>query len=488
MANVAIVWFRHDLRLADHPALHQALETGARIVPLYVHCPDEAAPWTPGAASRWWLHHSLASLAQSLAQSGNRLVIRRGNSLDVLTDVINETGARSIYVHELYEPALRRRDDAIAVALDRRGISFTRVNGNLLSRPGSIATNEGAPYRVFTPYWKRFLKTWHSPEPLPAPVNIPGIDKELASLDVEALSLLPDHPWQKKLQQHWQPGETQAQKVLAALDNEPVADYPEQRDRPAAPGTTRLSAHLHFGELSPRQVANRLEQVRSQYTGYGVSAGADTILRQLVWRDFAHQVLVHFPHTTDTPMNPRFESFPWQRDDRLLGAWQRGVTGIPIVDAGMRELWQTGWMHNRVRMICASLLTKNMRIHWLEGARWFWDTLIDADLAQNTMNWQWVAGSGVDAAPYFRIFNPVTQGERFDSDGAYVRRWLPELAQLQNKWIHKPWQAPGSLLQSSGIALGEDYPLPVVDLGRSRDAALLTYRQLGKPAASQSAA
>jgi len=482
MADVAIVWFRQDLRLADHPALHQALETGAQIVPLYIHQPDEAAPWSPGAASRWWLHHSLASLARSLEQSGNQLIVRHGNSLDVINDIINETGARSIYAHELYEPSLRQRDDQITAALDQCGVSFTRLNGNLLSPPDSISTKEGGPYRVFTPYWKRFLKTWHTPEPLPAPSHITGPGKTLASQDIGELNLLPRHPWQTKLGQHWQPGETHAQKILGALDDELVADYPEQRDLPAIPGTTRLSAHLHYGELSPRQVANRLEQIRSLYTSHGVSAGADTILRQLVWRDFAHQVLVHFPHTTDTPMNPRFESFPWQRDDGLLRAWQRGETGIPVVDAGMRELWQTGCMHNRVRMICASLLTKNMRIHWLEGARWFWDTLVDADLAQNTMNWQWVAGSGVDAAPYFRIFNPVTQGERFDSHGAYVRRWLPQLSKLPDKWIHKPWQAPKSVLQESGVVLGEHYPLPVLDLGRTRDEALATYRQLGKAA------
>ena len=488
MTDVAIVWFRHDLRLADHPALQRAIETGAKIVALYIHSPDEAAPWSPGAASRWWLHHSLTSLARAMEQAGNRLVIRKGNSLDVLAEIIKETGAHAIFAHERYEPALRQRDDQIATTLGRAGVTFTILNGNLLSRPGTISTNSGTPYRVFTPYWKRFLKTWNAPEPLSAPKKIPASGKNLASLDIATLDLLPRHGWHTKLLQHWQPGESHGQKLLGALDDGLVADYPVLRDRPANPGTTRLSAHLHFGELSPRQVAYQLELIRNRYPGNGVSAGADTILRQLVWRDFAHHVLVHFPQTTNVPMNRRFESFPWQRNDRLLRAWQRGETGIPIVDAGMRELWRTGWMHNRVRMICASLLTKNMRIHWLEGARWFWDTLIDADLAQNSMNWQWVAGSGVDAAPYFRIFNPVTQGEKFDRDGAYIRRWLPELSQLPDKWIHKPWHAPESLLNASRVALGENYPLPVVDLVQSRDAALVAYKQLGTVASDRSAA
>lgn len=477
MSDVAIVWFRNDLRLADHPALIRATESGARIVALYIYSPDEAAPWSPGDTSRCWLHHSLLSLAHSLEQRGNRLIIRTGNSLDVLTDIIKETGARHIFAHELCEPALRKRDEQITFLMAERDISFYTFNGNLLAPPGSITTKEGKPYRVFTPFWKSFQRNYTIDFPQATPNTIPRLQKTIASLTVDELELLPQHAWDKRLFNHWQPGENAAQKVLHSLDAQLVSGYPKNRDLPGTSGTTLLSPYLHFGELSPRQVAFKLEQVRNEHTNIGVGSGAESILRQLVWRDFSHHVLAYFPHTVDTPMNPRFESFPWQDNDRLLGAWQKGETGIPIVDAGMRELWHTGLMHNRVRMICASLLTKNMMIHWLEGARWFWDTLLDADLAQNSMNWQWVAGSGVDAAPYFRIFNPVTQGEKFDTKGTYIRRWVPELNNLPNKWIHKPWQAPTNLLTESRVRLDINYPSPVIDIAQSRIDALAAYKK-----------
>jgi deoxyribodipyrimidine photo-lyase len=476
--KVAIVWFRNDLRLADHPALQRALSSNARIVALYIYSPDEAGDWAPGAASRVWLHQSLRSLRSALSGRGNQLVIRRGDSLKALLDVVAQTGATEVYANAQYEPARRQRDDEIAQALSAVGCEFERLNGNLLVAPGSIVTQDGSPYRVFTPFWKNFLANFTIGPAEPAPTKIPALHKPVDSLTISSLGLLPTHPWADALLKHWQPGEDSGQKILASLDDELVADYPENRDLPAAPGTTRLSPYLHFGELSPRQVASRLEQVRTFHSETGVIRGADTILRQLLWRDFAHHVLVHFPATTDTPMNARFSAFPWQRDDHLLQAWQRGQTGIPIVDAGMRELWHTGWMHNRVRMLCASLLTKNMKIHWLEGARWFWDTLVDADLAQNSMNWQWVAGSGVDAAPYFRIFNPVTQGEKFDADGMYVRRWVPELSKLPSKWIHRPWQAPADVLHTSGVSIDGNYPYPVVDIAQSRLDALAAYKKL----------
>lgn len=475
--HTSIVWFRQDLRLADHPALIHAVESGARVVPLYILETGEATSWAPGAASRVWLHHSLAALADSLEERENRLVIRKGNSVEILNKLVQETNADAVYAHDQYQPAARQRDEQIADSLAKQQVSFIRLNGNLLSPPGAIMNRDGSPYRVFTPFWKTFLKDYVADEPRPAPARIPAFGTALRSLTVEELDLLPSHPWGEALMRHWQPGEPAAQKLLDTLDADLVADYPVNRDLPATPGTTRLSPYLHFGELSPRQIAARLEQLRHAHRESGVSTGAETVLRQLVWRDFAHHILIHFPETASAPMNHRFESFPWCHDEQSLHAWRRGTTGIPIVDAGMRELWRTGWMHNRVRMICASLLTKNMRIHWLEGATWFWDTLVDADLAQNSLNWQWVAGSGVDAAPYFRIFNPVTQGERFDPEGMYVRRWLPELARLPNKWIHKPWQTPRDILTKSGVFLDEHYPLPVVDLKTSREEALALYKK-----------
>jgi deoxyribodipyrimidine photo-lyase len=479
MSNIAIVWFRNDLRLADQPALASAIESGAGIVPLFIHSPGEAAPWSPGGASRVWLHHSLSSLANALAQRGSRLVIRSGRSIDCLLDIVDETGAGAVYANENYEPALHERDREVHRRLAKRKVPFILSNGSLLTRPDAVATKEGKPYRVFTPFWKNFLRQAVAGDPLPAPARIPAPPGDVASGQVEALDLLPHESWARKIMTHWQPGEVAAGRVLESLDEARLAGYPTNRDLPGTAGTTRLSPYLHFGEISPRQVMARLEHVRDVCRGPGVATGADAILRQLVWRDFAHHVLRHFPHTTDAPMNQRFAEFPWCDDPRRLEAWQRGETGIPIVDAGMRELWQTGWMHNRVRMICASLLTKNLRIHWREGARWFWDTLVDADLAQNSMNWQWVAGSGVDAAPYFRIFNPVTQGLKFDAEGGYVRRWVPELAGLPGKWIHQPWQAPAAVLRDAGVEPGEHYPLPIVDLKQTRDEALAAWRDLG---------
>lgn len=480
MANVAIVWFRNDLRLADQPALASAIESGACIVPLYIHSPDEAAPWSPGGASRVWLHHSLATLANALGQRGNRLVIRSGRSIDCLLDIVGETGAGAVYANEIYEPALHERDREVRGRMAERNIQFILSNGSLLTRPDEITTKDGKPYRVFTPFWKNFLRHAAIDDPLPAPARIPALDRSVASEPIGSLGLLPRRRWGEQLLAHWQPGEAGAQRMLDSLDGERVSAYPGERDLPALRGTTRLSPYLHFGELGPRQVLAKLERLRNQCRGAGVSAGVDAIARQLVWRDFAHHVVRHFPHTTDAPMNPRFVEFPWQHDSRLVEAWQRGETGIPIVDAGMRELWQTGWMHNRVRMICASLLTKNMRVHWREGARWFWDTLVDADLAQNSMNWQWVAGSGVDAAPYFRIFNPVTQSLKFDTEGDYIRRWVPELAGLPGKWIHQPWQAPAAVLRDAGIEPGEHYRSPIIDLKQTRGEALAAWRDLGR--------
>jgi deoxyribodipyrimidine photo-lyase len=475
--HTAIVWFQQDLRLADHAALIRAVESGARVVPLFILETGDGSLWAPGAASRAWLHHSLVALADSLEQRGNRLILRKGNSLEILDTIVQETGADAVYAHNQYQPASRQRDEQIADSLSKQQVGFIRLNGSLLSPPGALMTRDGSPYRVFTPFWKAFLRDYVIDEPQPAPARIPAFRSALQSLTVDELDLRPSHPWGEELMQHWQTGEPAAQKLLGTLDAELIANYPDHRDLPATPGTTGLSPYLHFGELGPRQVAARLEQLRHSCRSPGVSTGAETVLRQLVWRDFAHHILFHFPETASAPMNRRFESFPWRHDQQLLHAWQRGKTGIPIVDAGMRELWRTGWMHNRVRLICASLLTKNMRIHWLEGATWFWDTLVDADLPQNSMNWQWVAGSGVDAAPYFRIFNPVTQGEKFDPEGVYVRRWLPELGRLPNKWIHKPWQAPRDILETGGVSLGEHYPLPVVDLKTSREDALAMYKK-----------
>ena len=464
----AIVWFRRDLRLADNPALRHALGAAERVVPVYIHAPDEVAPWSPGAASLWWLHHSLAALAESIAARGGRLLIRRGTIHEALAQLIRETGANLVCWSRLYEPQELKREQAVTTMLANKGIAMKTFDANVLCAPQALRTQSDSPYRVFTPFAARYAGLPPQPPPLTAPRSLPRVDGKLPSAPLAALELLPRFRWDAGLAQAWQPGEagTRARlKKLRAI----LADYAHARDRPGVEGTSRLSPHLHFGELSPRQVLAELDS-------RAALAGWKAFRRELLWREFALHVLYHFPRTPDTPLDARFAGFPWRRDKRLLHAWQRGETGIPIVDAGMRELWRTGYMHNRVRMIAASFLTKHAGLDWRAGVRWFWDTLVDADLANNTLNWQWVAGCGADAAPYFRIFNPVLQSRKFDADGEYLRRWLPELARLPTRCLHAPWTAPAEVLATAGVALGKNYPKPVLDLAVGRAHALARFK------------
>lgn len=470
--SVAIVWFRRDLRLTDHPALAQALADGHRVLPVYVHAPQEDDGWAPGAASRWWLHHSLDALGSDLATRGARLVLRRGGSAAALLDVAAATKASAVYWNRLYEPAATARDAAVRAALEARGVSVTSTPGHLLFEPGTVLTRGGEPYRVFKPFWKACTGMLDRlPTPMAAADRIPGPDRRVDGESLDALALLPRIAWDSGLEESWRPGERGGVDRLEHLEGV-LGDYGRDRDRPDVEGTSRLSPHLHFGELSPLQV---LTAARLAADG---AAGSAAFVRELGWREFAHHLLFHFPRTTDEPLDARFGRLDWRRDDDELRAWQRGRTGFPIVDAGMRELWHTGWMHNRVRMIVASLLTKNLFMPWREGARWFWDTLVDADLANNSLGWQWTAGCGADAAPYFRVFSPVLQAEKFDPGRRYIRRWVPELARLPDKWIHCPWAAPAAVLAEAGVRLGRDYPLPVVDPKGSRDEALRRFAAL----------
>ncbi|MFO1494424.1 MAG: deoxyribodipyrimidine photo-lyase [Lysobacterales bacterium] len=462
--STAIVWFRRDLRLADNPALHAAVSAGHRVLPVYVHAPDEEAPWTPGAASAWWLHHSLQALDQQLRQRGSRLLICRGSSEQCLTQLIEASGAQALYWNRLYDPALTARDRVLKEGLRARGLEVRSYAGHLLAEPFELRTGAGEPYRVFTPFWRNLSGRVQAQTPLPAPARLDAPDIADA-LTVAQLGLLPTLPWDQGFYPEWTPGEAGALAALEVFIAQALDGYASGRDRPDQRGTSRLSPALHFGEISPRQIVHRLWGDASP----GRRALAEPYLRELGWRDFGHHLLYHFPHTVHEPLQPGFAAFPWAEPvPERLAAWQRGRTGIPIVDAGMRELWSTGWMHNRVRMIVASLLTKNLRYHWLHGARWFWDTLVDADLANNTQGWQWSAGSGADAAPYFRIFNPIAQGERFDPDGRYVRRFVPELAKLSGAAVHQPWTIGGV----------RGYPKPIVDLKSSREAALAAYAQM----------
>ena len=477
-----IVWFRHDLRVADNPALSYAVAQGYRVLPLFIMDVKESpqtSQWPPGAASRWWLHHSLTALQRRLRKLGAELVIQRGDPAQILSAMGQRYAISEVLWNRCYEPQAVARDGALKNTLIDAGIAARSFNASLLLEPWQLLKGDGNPYRVFTPFWRTLQRTLIESAPLPAPDRITGIKVAADdSLALESLRLLPDIAWDAGLHITWHPGETGAHARLHAALAGALLDYSTQRDIPACSGTSRLSAHLHFGELGPRQVWYAVRAWAAGNSGAGYAGAAESFLRQLAWREFAVHLLYHFPHTAEQPLDTRFAHFPWNNDATALHAWQRGRTGIPIVDAGMRELWQTGWMHNRVRMLVASLLTKNLRIHWLEGAQWFWDTLVDADLANNTMGWQWVAGCGADAAPYFRIFNPVVQGERFDPNGDYVRQWVPELATLPAKWIHQPSAAPASVLAAAGIELGRDYPLPIVDLAATRQRALNTWNDI----------
>ncbi len=473
----ALLWFRRDLRLTDNPALMAALRECDEVIPLYIHAPEEEQPWSPGGASRWWLHHSLGELASQLQARGSDLLILRGPSLDTLETLIADHRISHLYWNRLYEPASIERDKRIKRQLGERGVECHSANAALLFEPWQIANRSDAPFRVFTPFWRSCRQ--RLPElgpPHTAPSRLKPPSARHPGLRPDDLKLLPDLPWDAGLREHWQPGEKAALKRLQAFKRRTVEDYDEARDLPGSLGTSRLSPHLHFGEIGPRQIFHALLAKTPNPAG-----GAESFLRQLGWREFAHHLLYHFPHTDQSPLSPKFEHFPWAWAKQLpeeLAAWQQGRTGIPIVDAGMRELWHTGWMHNRVRMIVASLLTKNLGLHWLEGASWFWDTLVDADLANNTLGWQWTAGCGADAAPFFRIFNPVRQGERFDPEGRYVRRWVPELARLPDNRLHAPWEADRKTLERAGVEPGVTYPLPIVDLKQSREQALSHWNRI----------
>jgi deoxyribodipyrimidine photo-lyase len=475
---LTIVWFRQDLRLQDNPALTAALNGGGAVVPVYIL--DEAChgPWSMGGASRWWLHHSLQALDASLRERGSRLVLARGECGAVLRDLLQQTKATSVYWNRCYEPAAISRDKTLKADLTSAGFAVKSFNASLLFEPHTIRNKSGGPFQVFTPFWKHCLSlAVEEPGRLPAG-QFPAPAQWPDSRTLADLELLPRIRWDEGLAAAWQPGEAAALKRLRKFAVGAMPDYADQRNRPDLDGTSALSPHLHFGEISPRQI---WAVVRAQSKDSGVfpaNRGGQVFLSEVGWREFSYHLLFHFPHTPEQPLRPEFAAFPWRKAPAQLRAWQRGLTGYPIVDAGMRQLWTTGWMHNRVRMIVASFLVKHLRLSWLEGATWFWDTLVDADLAANTLGWQWTAGCGADAAPYFRIFNPILQGAKFDPHGDYVRRWVPELARLPVEFIHTPWEAPRDVLAEAGLSLGKNYPQPIVDHGEARVAALAALQEI----------
>nr|WP_313428836.1 deoxyribodipyrimidine photo-lyase [Brevundimonas diminuta] len=462
-----ILWFRRDLRLADNPALTAAIATGRPILPVYIL--DESGEGRRlGAASLWWLDKSLRALDAALSGRGGRLILRRGDSEAELRRLIDETGADRVFMNRRFEPDAFARDADIAHALKAEGVDSHGFNGGLLVRPGAVLTGEGKPYRVFTPFLKALLQVVPEKPATPAPESLTTPEGP-AGDDLDAWGLHPSAPdWSGGFD--WTPGEAGAAAALSAFIDGGLADYAAGRDVPGRHGTSRLSPHLHWGEISPRGVVRAVRAAAVE--GRVASVQAEKFVAEIGWREFSAHLLHHFPYMTERAFRSEFDAMPWRTDPERLQAWKRGRTGYPLVDAGMRELWATGWMHNRVRMVVASFLIKHLLIDWREGEAWFWDTLVDADLASNVQNWQWVAGSGADAAPYFRIFNPVAQGEKFDPVGRYVRRWVPELRALPDRWLHAPWTAPGAVLAEASISLGRDYPRPIVDHGDARTRAL----------------
>lgn len=477
-----IVWFRHDLRLADNPALSAAHSLKCPIIPLYIWSPEEEGKWKYGEASMWWLHHSLESLAESLRGRGSKLIIRKGDSLAALKRLASDTGARAVFWNRRYEPAAVERDTTIKDDLNGNGsIHAKSFNGNLLIEPWEASTASGDPYQVFTPFWKSCQERLKVREPLPAPRSLTPYQPTIPTISVTDLELLPKIDWADGLEKMWTPGEGGARARLKEFLAGPSMTYKTSRDVPSEEGVSYLSPHLHFGEISPHTIWHAIADKRQAVTSSSAKDSLNTYAKELGWREFAHHILYHFPETNSKPLRKQFLDFEWRAPKKELKAWQKGLTGYPIVDAGMRELWATGWMHNRVRMIVASFLTKDLLISWTEGAEWFWSTLVDADLANNTLGWQWAGGCGADAAPFFRIFSPTLQGEKFDADGEYVRMWVPELKDLPKKWIHKPWEAPDVVLHEAGITLGKTYPKPIVDHGAARKRALSVASKKAQP-------
>jgi deoxyribodipyrimidine photo-lyase len=481
-----IVWFRNDLRIRDNRALIAALQRGGPVIPLFVWAPEEDGIWQLGSASRWWLRQSLIALDQDLIARGSKLIVRSGQTSAVLKSLARETEADAVYFSRQYESQAVERDRDVTIELQRAGIAAESFIASLLIEPWEIKNSSGKPFRVFTHYWNRCVRQLDTAmiDPIEEPATISRTPRPVDSISLESLDLHLDSQRSAGFEANWHPGAASAEAKLETFLHDRLHAYAEARDSLSLGANSCMSPHLHFGEISPRQIWNAVTSLSRKSRKSNFSEACTSYLRQLGWREFAYHLIYHFPETTFRPLQMKFASFPWCNDERLLKCWKEGRTGYPIVDAGMRQLLQTGWINNRMRMIVASFLVKDLLLPWQEGARWFWETLVDADLANNTLGWQWVAGCGADAAPFFRIFNPVSQGEKFDPDGEYTRRWLPELHRLPRKFIHRPWVAPQSELDAAGITIGTTYPHPIVDHDMARQRALDRFRALRKETTS----
>lgn len=466
-----LLWFREDLRLLDNPALHYAASRG-EVLPVFIY------PEGLGGASYWWLHHSLSALMDELAKKGVELILKTGDPAQVLQKVCEQVEVDSVVWNRVYSPHGISQGQNVKTTL-QESVETQSFNGQLLIEPTKILNKQGTPFKVFTPFWRHCVAQLNPSELMPTP-SIKGVKHAIRSEPIDAWGMLPTRPnWSQGLVERWQPGEAGAQQRWEVFLEGAITRYKEGRDFPAQDNTSYLSPHLAFGEISAKQIwFDAQEAIANQEIDL---TNGTKFLSEIGWREFSRYLLVHFPHIVDQPFNQRFQEFPWRSDPKLLNAWQKGITGYPIVDAGMRELWHTGYMHNRVRMVVASFLTKHCLTHWQEGMDWFWDTLVDADVANNTASWQWATGCGADAAPYFRIFNPILQGDKFDKEGAYIKKWVPELAQLPSKFINKPWEADPMTLQLAEITLGKDYPHPIVDHREAREIALSAYKAIKKP-------
>jgi len=471
--TTAIFWFRQDLRLSDNPALLAACSEYDHLIPIYID-DNEHLSSQLGEASRAWLHQSLSELNNQLNDLGSELLFFSGEASAVIEQICEQTDVDAVLWNRCYEPEAIKRDSDIKTMLKSKDIHAQSENALLLNEPWKVLKGDGTPYRVFTPYWKQVALLGLNRPPVATPSNIPTLpNSDLKSISLESLGLFPVKPWPKEMLGFWKIGEQQAQSRLGEfLDQSGGEDYVDKRDLPAVVGTSKMSPHLHFGEISPRQIIWQTLQERPLNE---LDKGTETFIKEVVWREFAYYIMYHFPDTQHEAMYPQFRNFPWREDiAEHLEKWQKGQTGYPIIDAGMRELYATGWMHNRVRMIVASFLCKNLLINWQLGEEWFRDTLVDADFASNTLGWQWSSGCGADASPYFRVFNPVTQSKKFDKQGEYIRRWVPELKDLDNKAIHEPW------LASSVVRSRLKYPEPIVDLAATRLRALDAYSEIKK--------
>lgn len=465
--SAVIVWFRDDLRLEDHAAFHWAMETGLPIIPLFIY---DDKPRPLGGATRWWLHHSLDSLYSDIQALGGHLVVAAGEAEAVLNRIISQTNAQAITWHRRYDQASIAHDSRLKSALKAKGLEVRSFQGNLLFEPHTLLNKEGKPFKVFTPFWKHCLTLPQPHQPLPKPRDARfAANLQALGTPLETLKLRPTHPdWAGGLRESWQVREQALPALIDDFIATKLALYKEERNRPDLQGTSRLSPYLRFGQLSVRALWHRLQAAIAMDPQ--LQAGGDTYLSELGWREFSYHLLHHNPGLPDAPLQSAFANFPWLDDDEALKCWQKGHTGYPIVDAAMRQLWHTGWMHNRARMIVGSFLVKDLLIPWQKGEAWFWDTLVDADLASNSASWQWVAGCGADAAPYFRVFNPLLQAQKFDPQGDYVRRWVPELANIPAPYIHTPHLGPYKTA----------YPMPMVDHDHARKRALAAYANIKK--------